>query len=78
MTTSDSEATTVMLTQTQELTVSATVINTSDSDFYIQLSGFITHRRKCKRSSSSHRQDKRSKTTQKNDTLSTKGKSSLN
>ena len=66
--TTDSEATTVMPTQTQELTVSGLGINASDSDFHIQPSGFITQRRKRKRSSSSHRDDKRNQGTKRPDT----------
>ena len=45
MTTSESDATTVMPTQTQELTVSAGGPPNSDSDVVIQPSGFITDRK---------------------------------
>ena len=52
MTTTDSEATTVMPTQTQELTVSMVHPANSGSDVVIQPSGFITSRKKQCRSSS--------------------------
>ena len=45
----ESDVTTVMPTQTQELTVSGPPSGTSDSDIVIQPSGFITSRRKRKR-----------------------------
>ena len=48
----ESDVTTVMPTQTQELTVSGPPSGTSDSDIVIQPSGFITSRRKRKRSTS--------------------------
>ena len=51
--TSDSERTTVLATQTQELTVTVPEASNSDSDFVIQPSGFITERKKRRRSSSS-------------------------
>ena len=50
--TSDSEATTVLPTQMQDLTVSAVGPMNSGSDVMIQPSGFITWRRKRRRSSS--------------------------
>ena len=46
VTTSDSEATTVLPTQTQDLTVSALAPINSGSDVMIQPSGFITRRKK--------------------------------
>lgn len=52
LTTTDSEATTVLPTQTQELTVSMVNPPHSGSDVLIQPSGFITNRRKRRRSSS--------------------------
>ena len=48
----DSDVTTVMPTQTQELTVTADHVATSDSDVVIQPLGFITERKKRKRSTS--------------------------
>ena len=48
----ESDVTTVMPTQTQDLTVSGPPSGTSDSDIVIQPSGFITSRRKRKRSTS--------------------------
>ena len=48
----DSEVTTVMPTQTQNLTITGGASHTSDSDVIIQPSKFITSRRKKKRSSS--------------------------
>ena len=45
----DSDVTTVMPTQTQELTVTGDHVATSDSDVVIQPSGFITERKKRKR-----------------------------
>ena len=46
-----------MATQTQELTVSIPTAPNSDSDFRIQPSGFITNRKKRRRSSSSRNRD---------------------
>ena len=74
ITTSDSDATTLMPTQTQELTVNGVPVNGSDSDVHIQPSGYITHRRKRKRSSSSRTQDKRMKMTERNESVINKGK----
>ena len=48
----DSDVTTVMPTQTQELTVTGHHVATSDSDVVIQPSGFITEHKKRKRSTS--------------------------
>ena len=48
----NSEVTTIMPTQTQDLTIMAPASHTSDSDVVIQPSDFITTRRKKKRSSS--------------------------
>ena len=48
----DSDVTTVMPTQTQELTVTGHHLATSDSDVVIQPSGFITECKKRKRSTS--------------------------
>ena len=48
----DLEVTTIMPTQTQDLTITGTASHTSDSDVVIQPSGFITSRRKKKRASS--------------------------
>ena len=55
--TSDSEVTTIMPMQTQELTVSIPTVANSDSDFHIQPSGFINNHKKRRRSSSSHNKD---------------------
>ena len=52
ITTSNSEVTTIMLTQTQEVTVSIPTVPNSDSDFHIQPSGFIINCKKRRRSSS--------------------------
>ena len=57
ITSTDSEVTTIMATQTQELTVSIPTAPNSDSDFHIQPSGFITNRKRRRRSSSSHNRD---------------------
>ena len=57
LTTSDSDATTLMPTQTQELTITIPVQRNSDSDMVIQPSGFITKRKKRRRSSSSRNKD---------------------
>ena len=57
ITSTDSEVTTVMATQTQELTVSIPSAPNSDSDFHIQPSGFITNCKRRRRSSSSHNRD---------------------
>ena len=57
ITSTDSEVTTTMATQTQELTVSIPTTPNSDSDFHIQPSGFITNHKKRRRSSSSHNRD---------------------
>ena len=46
-----------MATQTQELTVSIPTAPNSDSDFHIQPSGFITNRKRRRRSLSSHNRD---------------------
>ena len=57
ITMTDSEVTTIMPTQTQELTVSIPTAANSDSDFHIQPSGFITNRKKRRRSSCSCNRD---------------------
>ena len=57
ITSTDSKVTTIMPTQTQELTVSIPTAPNSDSDFHIQPSGFITNRKRRRRSSSSCNRD---------------------
>ena len=57
ITTTDSEVTTIMSTQTQEITVSIPTVPNSDSDFHIQPSGFITNHKKRRRSSSLYNKD---------------------
>ena len=73
ITTTDSKCTTLMPTQTQELQVTNGNVQNSDSDFLIQPSGFITDRRKWKRSSSSRREDKRTKFDNRTDARNKKG-----
>ena len=58
LTSTDSEATTVLATQTQEITVSVNPTVNSGSDVLIQPSGFITNRRKRRRSSSARNRDR--------------------
>ena len=52
----DSNVTTVMPTQTQELTVTGHHVATSDADVVIQPSGFITEHKKRKRSTSKRKE----------------------
>ena len=52
ITRTNSKVTTIMPTQTQELTVSIPTVCNSDSDFHTQPTGFITNRKKKRRSSS--------------------------
>ena len=64
----DSDVTTVMPTQTQELRVTLHQITTSDSDVVIQPSGFVTERKKRRRSTS--RKEKNSRNVSMHDTQS--------
>ena len=57
ITSTDSEVTTIMATQTLELMVSIPTAPNSDSDFHIQPSGFITNHKRRRRSSSSCNRD---------------------
>ena len=75
VTTSESDATTVMPTQTQELTVSAGGPPNSDSDVVIQPSGFITDRRKKRKSSSSRNRELEARGKYSNKSIRTKGNS---